>query len=311
MTTFQKIRVKFCSSKTGLWFAVLIGILTALSVSQASNANTINGIAITVEGTGPDIIFIPGLNSASSTFTSTCNAFKQSYRCHLLHLPGFAGQAPTAAAQSEFLVTMRNSILQYIQQQRLSKPILVGHSLGGTLSLMLAIENPELARQLVIIDALPYYAAIQNPAVTVAIMRPQAELMRTQMNTQSDADYYQNAQTSLASMSNNPDNIMRLLDWSKTSDRKSTSQAIYDMMTIDLRSKIRKIKTPTLVLGAWAAYKNFGATKESTAALYALQYAQLKQADIRLSDAGFHFLTWDDPEWVNQQILDVLTDTIP
>lgn len=309
MTAIQKLCSSICKSNLGLWFAVIVGILTALSVSQNASAESVKGIAITVEGSGPDMIFIPGLNSASGTFTSTCDAFKQHYRCHMLHLPGFAGQAPTAEAQAAFLTTMRDGILQYVQQQQLHKPILLGHSLGGVLSLMLAIENPELAKQLVIVDSLPYYPAIQNPTLTVEIMRPQAELMRTQMNNQSDTDFYQNAQASLGGMSNNTDNTARLLEWSKTSDRITTTQAMYDMMTLDLRTQVSKIKTPTLVLGAWAAYKNFGATKESTTALYASQYAQLKEVDIRLSEAGFHFLTWDDPEWVNQQIADVLNNT--
>lgn len=51
----------FCKTKAGLWFAVIIGIATAISVSNKSRAETFEGIAIKVKGTGPAIIFIPGL----------------------------------------------------------------------------------------------------------------------------------------------------------------------------------------------------------------------------------------------------------
>jgi len=33
----------------------------------------------------------------------------------------------------------------------------------------------------------------------------------------------------------------------------------------------------------------------------------VKNIDIRLSDTGFHFITWDDGDWVNQQINEFLS----
>lgn len=74
------------------------------------------------------------------------------------------------------------------------------------------------------------------------------------------------------------------------------------MMTTDLRADLRKITTPTLVLGAWAAYTAYGADQETTRMTLVTQYEQLKDVEIRMSGDGFHFLTWDDPEWVNQEI---------
>jgi hypothetical protein len=89
--------------------------------------------------------------------------------------------------------------------------------------------------------------------------------------------------------------------------RQTTTQAMVALMTTDLRSDIAAIKQPTLVLGAWAAYKPYGSTKESTTGIYQLQYAKLKNVDIRLSDTGYHFLTWDDGDWVNHQISEFLS----
>lgn len=111
--------------------AIIIAIIAVASLGQKSHADTFQGMAVEVRGTGEAMIFIPGLNSGSATFTETCDAFAETHSCHLLHLPGFAGLPPTKAAQEQFLVTMRDAIKAYIKSANLEQPILVGHSLGG------------------------------------------------------------------------------------------------------------------------------------------------------------------------------------
>jgi pimeloyl-ACP methyl ester carboxylesterase len=295
----------FCK-KNGGYIAIIIGVLVALFVANNSHAEKFEGIEVKVEGKGAAVIFIPGLNSAASVFTETCAAFKAKHQCHLLQLPGFAGNPARAAGDKDFLLDMRDRIEHYAQTKNLKKVTLIGHSLGGTLSLMIAQHSPDLADKVVIIDALPFYAAIQNPAATAESMKPQAEQMRTMMMNQPREDYLKFGAQNLMGMSNNPERIPLLTEWLKTSDSSTTANAMYSMMVTDLRKPIAGIKAPTLVLGSWAAYKAYGATKESTKAIFTAQYAELKQADIRMSEAGYHFLMWDDAAWVNRQINEFL-----
>lgn len=296
-----------CKKNGGL-MAVMIAILVCMISANQTHAETIeSSLSVETKGHGPALIFIPGLNSGKETFRATCDHFQKNYQCHLLQLPGFAGHPAKPGLQQEFLIAMRDEILAYINTHKLKKLTLVGHSLGGTLSLMLTLKAPELVDKLVIVDALPFYPAIQNPALTAELMRPQAEQMRTMMYNQTQADYEKNAAANMQGMSNNPARLPLLIEWSKHSDRATTTQAMVALMTTDLRSDIATIKQPTLVLGAWAAYKAYGSTKDSTAGIFQLQYAKLKNVDIRLSDTGYHFLTWDDGDWVNQQISEFLS----
>lgn len=295
------------------WLAIAIGITVAcISGQHNASAATLardkpaaveifEGIAFEKRGNGKLLVFIPGLNSGKETFTETCAALAAHYQCLLVQLPGFAGLAPRKD-KSAFLQPSRDSLINYLRTSNNTDITLIGHSLGGTLSLMIALQAPELIDRLVIVDALPFYPAVQNPTLTVAQARPQAEQMRQAMNSQSVADYEKNSALYLQGMSNKPDNFPRLLQWSKTSDRMTTTQAMYELMTTDLRNEIAAIQQPTLVLGAWAAYKPFGATKDSTRAIYQTQYAKLKNVDIRLSDNSFHFITWDDHDWVIRQL---------
>jgi pimeloyl-ACP methyl ester carboxylesterase len=292
--------------KNGGYIAIIIGVLVALFVANKSHAESLEGLDVKVEGKGAAIIFIPGLNSAVSVFTETCAALKAKHQCHLLQLPGFAGNPARAVSDKDFLLDMRDRIEHYAQTKKLKKVTLVGHSLGGTLSLMIAQHSPNLITKVVIIDALPFYSAIQNPAATSESMQPQAEQMRTMMLNQPRESYLKFGAQNLMSMSNNPERIPLLTEWLKTSDSATTANAMYSMMVTDLRKPIASIKAPTLVLGSWAAYKAYGATKESTKAIFTAQYAELKQVDIRMSETGYHFLMWDDAAWVNQQINDFL-----
>jgi pimeloyl-ACP methyl ester carboxylesterase len=295
----------FCK-KNGGHIAIVIGVLVAIFVANKSHAEMFEGLDIHLEGKGDAVIFIPGLNSGASVFEETCTVIKANHQCHLMGLPGFAGNPARSANEKDFLVDMRDRIEHYLHTKKLKNVTLIGHSLGGTLSLMIGQHAPSLIAQIVIIDALPFYSAIQNPMATAESMQPQAEQMRRMMLTQPIEDYLKYGAQNLMNMSNNPERIPQLTDWLKTSDRATTTAAMYSMMLTDLRKSIATIKAPTLVLGSWAAYKAYGATQESTKAIFTAQYADLKQVDIHMSEAGYHFLMWDDANWVNQQIGDVL-----
>ena len=71
-------------------------MLAALYVSNKSHAETYEGLDVKVEGKGAAVIFIPGLNSAATVFTEACDAIKAKHQCHLLQLPGFAGNPARA-----------------------------------------------------------------------------------------------------------------------------------------------------------------------------------------------------------------------
>lgn len=292
--------------KNGGYTAIIIGVFVALFVANKSHAESFEALDIKTEGKGAAVIFIPGLNSSASVFNETCAAIKSNHQCHLVQLPGFAGLAPVATADQDFLISMRDRIEHYVQTKKLKKISLIGHSLGGTLSLMIAQHSPDLVTKVVILDALPFYSAIQNSTTTAELMKPQAEQMRSMMLSQPREDYLKYGAQNLMGMSNNPERIPLLTEWLKTSDSSTTANAMYSMMVTDLRKPIATIKAQTLVLGAWAAYKAYGATKESTKAIFTTQYAELKNVDIRMSETGYHFLMWDDAIWVNQQISEFL-----
>ena len=194
---------------------------------------------------------------------------------------------------------MRDQLLAYIKTQKLSKPVVVGHSLGGFMGLWLSATQPEAVGPLVIVDSLPFLAAVQNPAQTVEGAKPMAEGMRQQMAA-GHMSMPQARQMS-ATMMQDTARISQTARWSVASDPATVAQAMYDLFTTDLRQDIARVQQPVLVLGAWAAYKPYGSTKESTRAIFEQQYARLPQHRIEMSEAGRHFLMYDDTAWFFQQ----------
>ena len=79
------------------------------------------------------------------------------------------------------------------------------------------------------------------------------------------------------------------------------------MYTIDLRKEIKNIKTPVLELGTWIAYKDYGASHESTITLIKSQFKELPSAKIIVSDTSRHFIMYNDPQWLYKQMDDFLT----
>src|SRR5205085_90635 len=60
-------------------------------------------IGVTVMGSGPDVVLIPGLSSTPAVWASTMAALP-GYRYHLIHVSGFAGRPAGANAEGSFII---------------------------------------------------------------------------------------------------------------------------------------------------------------------------------------------------------------
>jgi pimeloyl-ACP methyl ester carboxylesterase len=250
---------------------------------------------VRVVGKGKPMLLIPGLTCPGAVWDEAVAHYQQQYQCHIISLAGFGGSAPAATLTDPLLPAVRDQLLAYIKTQKLNKPVVVGHSLGGFLALALSVAQPDAIGPLVIVDSLPFLAAVQNPAATVETVKPMATGMREQMK-----QGHQPAATQrqmVAGMVTDTSRQTQLARWGSASDAPTVAQAMYDLYTTDLRTEISRIQQPVLVLGAWAAYKQYGSTKESTRAIFTQQYTKLPGVRIEMSEAGRHFLMYDDTKW--------------
>ena len=276
-------------------FAAAVGIATALWVSNSQAATAeFRDLRVDVVGQGRPVLMIPGLNSAASTWTETCAALQPGVQCHIVQLPGFAGAS--AVATDNFLAGMRDRLLAYLDDRKLDRPVVMGHSLGGVLALQMAAEKPGRIERLVIVDSLPFLAGLRG--MTPEAARGMAAGMRQQMMAGSKEQWEAGVRQGAGGMSRSPANAERIVTWGLASDRETTAQAMSELWGEDLRPLLPRIATPTLVLGSWAAYEPMGSTLESTKKIFETQYAGLGGAKVAMSQRGYHFLMWDDADWL-------------
>ena len=252
---------------------------------------------VRVVGKGQPVLLIPGLTCPGAVWDETVAHYQKQYQCHIISLAGFGG-VPAPASTDNMLHNVRDQLLTYIKTQKLTKPAIIGHSLGGFMALWMSSTQPEAVGPLVIVDSLPFIGAIQNPAATVEQVRPMAEGMRKQVANGPINPAQQRQMT--ATMVTDTARISQVTRWGVQSAPAAVAQAMYDMYTTDLRADVARIQQPVLVLGSWAAYKGFGATKESTKAIFDQQYAKLPRHQVAMSEAGKHFLMYDDTQWFFQ-----------
>jgi N-formylmaleamate deformylase len=272
---------------------IIPAALGALLAAHAAAATTPKPPSFHVEitGHGKPMILIPGFASSGKTWDSTVAHYKDHYECHVLTLAGFAGEP---RIEAPFLETVRKDLATYIRENKMNKPVIVGHSLGGMLALWLAEKEPDLVGPLVIVDSLPFLAAIMNPGATADSVKAQAEQMRKMYGGPVTEQTEKMSEMAVKAMVTSPADFETIMGWSRKSDRVAMGNAMYDMMTTDLRDDLGNIKSPTLVIGTWIAYKQY-ATREEVEKNFRTQYARLRGYDFVLSDNARHFVMLDDP----------------
>ena len=170
------------------------GLLALLSIASSwtvtARATAASGaptsFRVQVTGQGRPMILIPGLMSSGETWQSTVARYQDRFQCHVLTLAGFAGVPPIKAP---LLATVRAELATYIKAQRLERPIIIGHSLGGTLALALAADHPELTGPIVVVDSLPFLAGAQMQVKTLEDAKAGIAAMYAYMSNQTPEQF--------------------------------------------------------------------------------------------------------------------------
>jgi pimeloyl-ACP methyl ester carboxylesterase len=239
----------------------------------------------------PSMILIPGLSCHGSVWDATVAHLRGRYEMHVLTLAGFAGAAPLPQREN-FLEQQREALAAYIREKGLRQPALVGHSLGGFLALSLAARHPDLPGPLVIVDSLPFLTAAYQPGATAESARPFAEGMKKMTPRQPGDEWtaYNKKNPALAQWLSREEDRARVADWGAQSDPATVAEAMFDLMTTDLRAGVERITRPTLVL---AALKGM---PEGAVETYRQQFARLPGVRVEPVPGARHFIMYDDPD---------------
>jgi pimeloyl-ACP methyl ester carboxylesterase len=261
----------------------------------------IDGVLVERHGSrGRPLILIPGLATGGWVWQETVRAFSPDHVVYVLTLPGFDGRPPAAA---NAFASARAAVEKLVEQKRLDKPVIIGHSLGATLALAVAEDKPAQVGGVVAIDGLPVMPG------TEALPPPErsryAQGMKARMAGMNQALFASQQQAYMRTIGvvdmGKADDIARLTG---RSDPASVGQYAADVLELDLRPGLKNIQAPVLVIVPYFEPDSVqqGLSPQAKADYYrSLLDGAAKVETVSVAPAR-HFAMIDQPQQVNDAI---------
>ena len=257
-------------------------------------------ISVRTIGSGSDVILIPGLASSPRVWAEMVNSIP-GHRYHMIQVSGFAGQPVGANNVGPVAAPVAEEIARYITEQGLQKPAVLGHSMGGTIGMMLAARHPQAIASLMVVDMLPFLGALFGPpGTTAASIKPTADAILANMRNADPAARQQTAQAALNGMIDTVAMRAGAIEDSLKSDADVNARAYHELVVTDLTPELVKIAIPVTVL--YVLPKGIPLTEAQMDAYYQAAYAPVKGVVLKRIPASAHFIMWDQPEQFQKEV---------
>ena len=262
---------------------ILIAVLfinVSVGVAQVS-------FKVNVKGRGEPVLLFPGFACPGEVWEETVKALSKSYECHIFTFAGFGG---VSAIDTPWFSTIKDEVKHYVKLNELKSPIILGHSLGGTLGLWLASEEVQMFKKVIVVDGLPGAIALMNPAYKKGDKLTYNSPQSTSQLEMSDEAFAEMSKQMASYMTLNMEKQSIISDWIKQADRKTYVYGYIDYLNADLRDEIAKIKIPVVVIGATFP------SREIVEPNYKKQYEKLAGVKFEYVDNSAHFIMFDQPK---------------
>ena len=266
--------------------SIILVLLFVTSTTLGAQQKTFN---VEVKGHGDPILLFPGFTCTGEVWNDVVAELSKTKACHIFTFAGF-GDVP--AIEKPWLSQIKEGIQGYIVENKLEKATIIGHSLGGTLGLWLAIDKNATFNKIIVIDALPSTGALMVPNFDrEAIVYDNPYNQRL---LEMDAKSFEAMATQMAiGMSLNKEKQPLIKKWILKTDRETYVYGYTDLLKLDLRASIASISIPVTILAATEPYG-----EEAVKKTYKEQYKSLDGYAIKYAKKSAHFIMFDQPEWL-------------
>ncbi len=100
------------------------------------------------------LIFLHGIGGAARAWRDQLAHFAGRFRTIAWDMPGYGGSKPLTNVS---IAALADSLAQFLQQIEARSPILVGHSIGGMIVQHWLVQNPRVARAVVLAQTSPAF----------------------------------------------------------------------------------------------------------------------------------------------------------
>ena len=102
----------------------------------------------------PPLVFLHGIGGAARAWLGQLDFFKDRYRTIAWDMPGYGGSAPLPTVS---IAALAGALQDFLQQVSATKPILVGHSIGGMIVQQLLAKHSCIASAVVLAQTSPAF----------------------------------------------------------------------------------------------------------------------------------------------------------
>ncbi len=234
--------------------------------------------SVEVRGQGPDVILIPGLTAGRGVWSGTVAAVP-GYRYHLVNVAGFSGAPAGGNRQGPVVSPLADEIARYIAERGLVRPAIVGHSMGGTLAMMVATRRPNLIGRIMVVDMLPQPVGLFGG--TASSWGPLADGFRNMISNTGGQRLFANLMNAFS-----PPNSMN-----RRSDADVVGRAMHELVATDLTPQLPRIRVPMTVVYASPDPQ----ARAAFDAQFARAYAPARGARLIRIDGSGHMVMLDQP----------------
>lgn len=281
--------------RRGLFIGALFALAACASTPAASPpsaAFTSERISVVTRGNGPDVILIPGLSSSRDIWNTTAAALESNHRVHLVQLNGFAGAPVGANGEGLVSAPVAEEIARYIRENNLERPAVIGHSMGGSIGMMLAARHPDAVGKLMVVDMFPFMGNMfGGPTATPDSVRPMADQIRAAMRMAPQGIVSEQTRATINTMVRTEAARPEIIEHARTSDIGVTANAFHELITTDLRPELTNIRAPITVL--YVIPPQMPLTAEQYDGFMRASYASVPSARLVKIEDSYHFIMID------------------
>ncbi|HEV2620886.1 MAG TPA: alpha/beta hydrolase [Frateuria sp.] len=282
----------------------LVGLATQPARAAEAGTLQVGTLSAQKHGShGQPVILIPGLSSGAWAWAQTVPGLAKNHVVYTVTLAGFDGTP--APGGGDYLAQAERSLVRLIGEQHLVKPVLVGHSLGGTLALKLASEQPQLLGAVVAVDGLPVLPMTENlPAAQRVAM---AQAMKAQLAAATPAAFQAQQLGYMRSIGTiDPARAAQYAALSSRSDPKAVAEYAAEDLALDFRAQMKNATVPILEISPYYAADGKAAAQPYTEAQKTAYWKSLLGAAPHAAVASIspsrHFAMLDQPAQFQQTL---------
>ena len=248
-----------------------------------------------VFGKGKPVIFLHGWLGSWGLWQNTMKFVGKSYRTYALDFWGF-GESDDRL-NSYNVMDFVNLVGQFMDQLGIEKAPLIGHSMGGTVSLMSAIKDPDRIEKIIVVGS-PIKGSSLSLPLRLAGRRLIAEKLFKNF------ELFRKTLRRISPLICNDPLFPEIMDrdLSKT-NLESFLNSIRSLNQVDLRPQLIRINKP--VLGLYGNRDNIVSPFQYKVLMKGVPHAQIE----RFPNSG-HFIMLDEPRLFMQLVNEFLNQEL-